>query len=675
MSTKKRRIAILGGGLGGLSAAFHLTNQPGWQDHDEVTVYQMGWRLGGKCASSRGVHGRIEEHGLHVLLGGYENAFATFKACYAELNRASSVPIATFEDAFKPQDTVVFQEIIDGELRPWALTFPRNHSRPGDGGIWPTPHDYVTMMLAWLGTGVKVLARELVRRGHPGLVARTVTGFVRELIILSSALAADLSGGKEDALTRVGASLTALQRRLETDLTRDDELRRLWILLELGTACVVGMVRDRVLTRGFDALDAEDFRVWLHRHGASALATELALVRAVYDLVFHAADDHRPETGFGAGTALRMTLRFVGAYKGAVGWWMQAGTGEILVAPLYEVLRKRGVRFAFFQRVRRLELSADGTRVARVHLGRQATVRGGELAYEPLIDTNGLPAWPDSPRWDQLEEGAALQAGAIDLEATWSGWEDVASATLEDGRDFDDVVLAISHAALPPLCAELGDRLPRWRDLLNGLQSTPTIALQVWSHAVRDDGKPMMNTGLAPLTGYGDMSHLLRHEAWPVSPGHVLHVCNRLESAPPPPADDVGFHHREDARAKAIALTWLRDGGGAFIPGATSDGRLEAPDWRQLNDPEEREGEARLDAQFWCANVEPTDRFVLSAPGTVGVRLAADGSGLDNLVLAGTWIRTGLNIGAVESAIMSGMQASRALTGSPSRVCGERDFG
>jgi hypothetical protein len=33
-----------------------------------VTVYQPGWRLGGKCASDRNMsaEGRLEEHGLHL---------------------------------------------------------------------------------------------------------------------------------------------------------------------------------------------------------------------------------------------------------------------------------------------------------------------------------------------------------------------------------------------------------------------------------------------------------------------------------------------------------------------------------------------------------------------------------------------------------------------------------
>ncbi len=65
----KQKVAILGGGVGSMTTAFHLTSVPDWQDKYDITLYQMGWRLGGKGASGRGPNGRIEEHGLHIWLG------------------------------------------------------------------------------------------------------------------------------------------------------------------------------------------------------------------------------------------------------------------------------------------------------------------------------------------------------------------------------------------------------------------------------------------------------------------------------------------------------------------------------------------------------------------------------------------------------------------------------
>ena len=48
-----KKIAILGGGIGSLTTAFALTSRRNWREHYEITVYQMGWRLGGKGASGR----------------------------------------------------------------------------------------------------------------------------------------------------------------------------------------------------------------------------------------------------------------------------------------------------------------------------------------------------------------------------------------------------------------------------------------------------------------------------------------------------------------------------------------------------------------------------------------------------------------------------------------------
>ncbi|HEV7882041.1 MAG TPA: FAD-dependent oxidoreductase, partial [Solirubrobacteraceae bacterium] len=83
----RRRIAILGGGMAGLTAAWSLSD-PATREDVEITVYQRGWRLGGKGASGRGPHGRIEEHGLHVWLGYYDNAFRVMREVYEELDRA-----------------------------------------------------------------------------------------------------------------------------------------------------------------------------------------------------------------------------------------------------------------------------------------------------------------------------------------------------------------------------------------------------------------------------------------------------------------------------------------------------------------------------------------------------------------------------------------------------------
>jgi hypothetical protein len=51
--------------------------------------------------------------------------------------------------------------------------------------------------------------------------------------------------------------------------------------------------------------------------------------------------------------------------------------------------------------------------------------------------------------------------------------------------------------------------------------------------------------------------------------------------------------------------------------------------------------------------------------------LKAQQSGFANLTLAGCWIDTGFNTTCIEAAVMSGMQAARAICGEPVHVIGE----
>jgi len=87
--------------------------------------------------------------------------------------------------------------------------------------------------------------------------------------------------------------------------------------------------------------------------------------------------------------------------------------------------------------------------------------------------------------------------------------------------------------------------------------------------------------------------------------------------------------------------------------------------WDLLCDDGGRVGEERLDGQFWTANVDPSDQYVQSLPGTGAHRLRADRSGFANLFLAGDWIDCGLNAGCIEAAVMAGMQAANAVRGLP----------
>ena len=135
MTNGRPRIAILGGGMAGLAAAWRLS-EPGWCDRfDGITVYQRGWRLGGKGASSRGPRGRIEEHGLHLWLGFYENAFRLLRECYAELDRPTTdpaAPIRTWRDALWPAAHIGIEDRHGDDWDHWLAVFTPNDREPGE---------------------------------------------------------------------------------------------------------------------------------------------------------------------------------------------------------------------------------------------------------------------------------------------------------------------------------------------------------------------------------------------------------------------------------------------------------------------------------------------------------------------------------------------------------------
>ena len=153
-------------------------------------------------------------------------------------------------------------------------------------------------------------------------------------------------------------------------------------------------------------------------------------------------------------------------YRGAFFWKMRRGMGDVVFAPFYEVLRRRGVRFKFFHRLENVRLSAAGpgeggerAYVEALEFSVQAKVRGGR-DYRPLIAVNGGACWPSEPDYRQLENGAALKAEARDFESHWERTR-AATRTLRVTRDFDFVVLGVGLGAIPFVCKEfIAERRP-----------------------------------------------------------------------------------------------------------------------------------------------------------------------------------------------------------------------
>jgi len=636
---RRKKIAILGGGIAGLTTALHLSETQALRERYDITVFQMGWRLGGKCATGRGPAGRVQEHGIHLFGGGYYNALDLMRAVYDELHHPGGPgwPVR-FETAFEPQSVSLTPK--PGGVA--VMSFARNGLRHGRDAAPATVRQ-------WLWRG----AVNLARTGLQGL--------------------------------RAGGNLTL-------DRTALAYMR----------VIVWGLFKDRLWRRRtFGELDREPYDAWLKRHGASDAVIDSPLAQAPLRLLYQYPGGDaaaHPRGDMGAGAYLQWVLRTV-AYLGAPFWFFQEGTGESVIQPLYELLRRRGVRFEFFHRVEELVPDAGGTALAEVRMQVQATTLGGQ-PYDPLQRSGPLGTWPDRPLYGQLVQGGALAAlPPGELEDTWSTWPGAGMKVLrvrtagqagggdDDALAVDQVVLAISLGALPRICAPLIAAHPRWAQMVARLPTVETHTLQLWLsepshkltvdklHARNDDEDTGLGCGLAhPFDGFSDFTPLIAYEHWPAgsAPKSLWYFSDVLAGSPPhAQAQAPGY----EAQRQAAALQASR----AFVDGALLQGLFTQPaaakpaPGKGFNDAllvappgaPPAPGADPLTAQWARAHVQPSERYVQAPAGSADARLEAGASGFAGLVLAGDWIHTGLNVGCVEATVMSGRLAANAITGRP----------
>lgn len=731
---RKQKIAILGGGVGAMTAAFWITNQPDWSNRYEIDLYQMGWRLGGKGASGRNaeIGERIEEHGLHVWFGFYDNAFDTIQQTYAELGRPAGTPLATWQDAFKPQYFISLAESLgspgpDTRSGPWAMWNVNVPPKPGQPGkhsqsisLWSA----LSTLLAWVRQGISNIRTHSAIDPSQHVVARDANGEyaswlhrlaaavehhvahlaqdVKHAIAALKTFVADLPEAIEqrdgDHLALLRDVLRGLQAWIgglpTRTLEKNDALRRLFIMVDLGITCGIGVLEDGVLKKGFEAINDIDFYAWLTKHGANKRWTVYsAPVRCFYDLVFAYEDGDFSKPNIEAGTMLRGMMKVTMCYHDGIMFKMQAGMGDAVFAPMYEVLKRRGVRFHFFNKVLSLTPgSADGAPVVD-GIELQQQVRS-TTPYEPLRPVHGLDCWPSKPRHEFIDpaQAALLKQHDINLESHWSPWPQVYEAafgqalpqrTLRRGVDFDLVVYGLSVGSLADVAAPLLPISPGLAACSKALKTVATQAYQVWCNKdfaqlgwtarSRSAQNPVLSAFSEPFDTWAPMDELIEREHWPAGhePRSLSYFCSAMPVTSYPPSTDAGFPAAIAAQAKQNAIAQLEQRIGALWPNAVTPTGF---DWSVLVDLQNGTGAARFDGQYWRGNVDPSERYVLSVVGSSRYRLRADQSGFGNLFLAGDWLKTGLDAGCVEAATMGGMQAARAICGYPAVIRGEGGF-
>jgi len=707
--SEPQKIAILGGGMSALATAFELTTPDGWQDDYEITIYQLGWRLGGQAASGRNMsHGaRVEEHGPHIWFGFYENAFNMLYRTYAEMEHP---PFATTQDAFVPCTTSVMMELVDGEWLPWSFTFPVNPQFPGIPED-PSQPDKVTQypsLWSYFIELLQVLHDHLTRSAALGHLRETEPtgmlekphwwdrverpgerlasdGYHLELTLLERALryAKALPTDPAQHTTHDSHILRWLLRAIKNWLcgkfehvaSKGNNARRDMILLDYGLTVTIGFLADGVFVHGLESLNKYEYKDWLRQNGACDFLLDSVIVNVVYDLFYGYEHGRTDSPNIAAGSLMRSLLRMVFTYKGAVMFEMKAGTGDVAVAPVYEVLRARGVKFEFFHKV--TDIVPDGEAISEVHIAQQVRIKGG-VPYEPLIDVDGLACWPSEPLYDQLVRGEILKAKGVNLESRWADWENADEITLHAGTDYDTLILAIPVAALPDIAPKILASNPAWAQMFDAVQTVQTQSSQIgFNQTLPDmgwDEKSFSMSGyVQPLSSWGDFSQVIPTEDpppdWNLTT--LLYGSGVLSDdfvTLPPPSDHT-FPARQQARVVNYTRAFFQNDAEPLFPNVSSeDGEI---DWEVIAAPPDAEGEARLASQFYRANVDPTERYVLNTAGSVDARLCTDESGYTNLYITGTWIANGLNMSAIEAAAVSGMQTSRAICGYPQTITGE----
>jgi uncharacterized protein with NAD-binding domain and iron-sulfur cluster len=692
----RKKVAILGGGIAALSAAFDLTEMDPDNELFDITVYTIGWRLGGKGAVGRnlGAGYRAEEHGLHVWTGFYDNAFDLVDRVYAALTKQGKrPPFGGREGAFIGLDHCILMEPVNLDLKPdprqdwhsWMIRLANHQGLPG------TPRDSFFSLTDFLRSLIDSSAdlinpaRKFVfdKWPDPDHLPDWTTEAERKAGPFGAAKARiEALPSDPMAVSRRQSEELQVLLRYSIDpiqkaacLAKRGRRIRL-ILCEIALVIACGILSDDILWNGFDCVDCFEWKEWMLRNGCSEETLKSAIVRGCYDYVFGFV---RGQADVGAGTGTRILLKLMFAYRGSFFYLLRATMGELIFAPLYQVLSDRNVRFNFFTRVDNIGLSANGDAIECIDTTIQA--RPKNSTYYPLIEIqdgkgHNMPSWPSTPVYCRLQNGDRLHG--VDLESAWSSWPGVDRKRLELGTHFDDVILGISIGAFDTICRDLVCRIPRWKRMTRDVQTTATIAFQAWTTKTTCElGAKVPETELSgfqlPFDSWGDLSLMLPMEQWPAAnhPKGLGYFVGCLDNDPPPFCrHDYPSHELE--RARVATIDWINKYLFRLWPNSV-DAHREVQ-WDLFFDPEGRSGEKRFEAQYLRVNINPSDRYVLSVKGSVSGRMRADESGVDNLYLAGDWVRTGLNAGCIEASVMAGRAAAAAIAGVSLTMPNSTDF-
>ena len=459
--------------------------------------------------------------------------------------------------------------------------------------------------------------------------------------------------------------IDSMRDRIERFVRNDATARRIWELIDLLAAHVRGILAAGLEdVDDFSSLDEWNYVDWLRMNRIAERTLRSPLLRGGHDLGLAYRDGDARQPQMAAGQAISAACRFFFMYKGALFWRLKAGMGEVLFAPMYLALRRRGVKFRFFHRLDEIVLDDDGKAVTALRFLRQVALRNQgpetETNYEPLMTAGEMPGWPRDPHVDQFDFDDETRKQYdrlkneddqnVNFDSIWCKWphgEEV-FATIGAGKrpknrrwigHYDKVIVTVPVAALGRVSKQLvaakvkNPAGARWEDMLKNLGTVATQSVQLWVNKPTRDlgwthGQVSLSAFVHPFDTWADLSQLIEVEQQPDAYG-VHYFCSvlpewqlpeplRLRAGDPDPAnDDVSVEAIAAARevVRQNAEYFLNE----WILHLWPEAVHRYPNtfkWELLVDPENGSEAERLKSQRLVANVDPSDRYTQSLPGT-----------------------------------------------------------
>lgn len=139
-----------------------------------------------------------------------------------------------------------------------------------------------------------------------------------------------------------------------------------------------------------------------------------------------------------------------------------------------------------------------------------------------------------------------------------------------------------------------------------------TLECLGWAHNPEKDptAQPVLSSFVEPFDTRACMGQLICREDWPADhqPKNIAYFCNIVPVDLFPPASDYSFPAQCYDTVKTDAMKNLTDDIYNLWLSVAKKGEFNG---NILVDIHNQQDEARFDSQFWRANIDPSERYVL----------------------------------------------------------------